>query len=124
MFWTVPIPANSVTVHLDDGEARMTIQDLAIPDYFDIPNALFRFEDPVSEPARVSFDVQWSGPVTGVSKVNDPEVGYAGKVITNQATMAWRARNASGFKFVSHLSPTTSEFSQLWHMRNGIFYEA
>ena len=42
----MPIPPNAVSVHLDDGEARMTVQDMAIPDYFSIPNALFRFEDP------------------------------------------------------------------------------
>ena len=101
----------------------MTVANMAIPDFFDIPNALFRFEDPVSEDAVVSFDVHWSGPVTDVAKVDDPDVGYAGKVITNQATMQWRAKNAGGFKFVSHTSPTTSAFSQLWHMRNGIFYE-
>jgi hypothetical protein len=113
-----------VSVHLDDGEARMTVQDLPITDFFDIPNAFFRFEDPVSEPATVSFDIHWGGPVTDVSKVNDPDVGYAGKFLLNQATMQWRARNAGGFRYVSHPSPTTSVFSQLGHMRNGIFYEA
>ena len=57
--------------------------------------------------------------MTSVSKVNDPDVGYAGKVVENQATMQWRAKNAGGFKFVSHTSPTTSAFSQLWRMRKG-----
>jgi hypothetical protein len=112
-----------VSVNLGDGTARMTVQNMPITDFFDIPNALFRFEDPVSEPATCSFDIHWSGPVTDVSHVNDSAVGFAGKFILNQATMSWRAQNAGGFRYVSHLSPTTSAFAQLGHMRNGVFYD-
>jgi len=122
VFWTVAIPQNAVSVHLDDGEAQMTMQNMPITDYFDIPNSLFRFEDPVSEPATCSFDIHWGGPITDVSKIDDPDQGYAGKFVTGKVDMTWRAKNASGFKFVSHPSPTESFFAQLGHMRNGIFY--
>lgn len=101
----------------------MIVQDMPITDYFDIPNALFRFEDPVSEPATCSFAIQWTGPITDVSHVDDSEVGFAGKFILNRATMAWSASNAGGFRFKSHKKHTTSAFAQLGRMRNGVFYE-
>ena len=63
LFWTVPILGVGPVV-LGRGAARMSATDLALQDFFDIPNALFRFETPVSVGATCSFDVHWSGPVT------------------------------------------------------------
>ena len=38
----------------------MRANDLAMEDYFDIPNALFRFEVPVPVGAIASFDINWT----------------------------------------------------------------
>ena len=40
----MPLQApDGVTVNFGGGKAEMTATDLAVEDYFDIPNALFRF---------------------------------------------------------------------------------
>lgn len=95
--------------------------DLQLLDYFDIPNALFRFETPVAVDASCSFDVRWSGPVTDRSPVTSP-AGSAGKLVLSQATMTWSARNAQGFRFQSDPAGTTSVFAQLGHVSNGVFF--
>ena len=101
----------------------MTATKLAVLDFFNIPNALFRFEDPVSTPATVSFDITWSGPVTDRSPVSTPP-GSAGMLVMSEATMTWSASNDLGFSFTSDPSPTTSVFAQLGRVRNGKFNPA
>jgi hypothetical protein len=104
------------------GKARMVVNNLNLLDFFNIPNALFRFLDPPSEPATCSFDIQWSPPVSRRSQVNDPAVGFAANFVYSQATMQWSASRADGSTFVSNPSGTTSAFAQLGQMRNGVFY--
>jgi hypothetical protein len=121
LFWTVPF-VDGVDVQMGAGKASMKATNLALSDFFNIPNALFRFQTPVSTPAVCSFDIQWSGPVTDRSNVDDPAVGFAGEFLLNQATMTWSAVRDDGFRFVSDPSPTTSAFAQLGQMRNGVFF--
>jgi hypothetical protein len=109
-----------VTVNFGAGKAQMTASDLAVYDFFDIPNALLRFENPVSVPATCSFDISWSGPVTDRSPVTAP-AGSAGELVMCQATMQWSAHSASGFSFVSDPHGTTSVFAQLGRVTNGVF---
>jgi hypothetical protein len=94
--------------------------NLAVQDFFNIPNALFRFQDPVSVAATCSFDIRWSGPVTNRSAVSSPQ-GSSGKLVMSQATMTWSATNGLGFSFQSNPSGTTSAFAQLGHVRSGVF---
>jgi hypothetical protein len=98
----------------------MSMTDLALQDYFNIPNALFRFMDPPSVPATCSFDITWSGPVTSRGSVTGPP-GSSGQLVMSEATMTWSATNDDGFKFESNPSGTTSAFAQLGHVRNGVF---
>ena len=105
------------------GKAFMTVANLQLFDFFNIPNGLFRFLSPVSVEAICSFDIRWSGPATDRSHVSDPTVGFAGEFVLSQATMTWSATNANGFSFVSDPSGTTSVFAQLGHMRNGVFFD-
>ena len=100
----------------------MTASNLALEDYFNIPNALFRFQDPVEVDAAVSFDISWSGPITDRSSVDDAGNGFSGDFLLNQATMTWSASNADGFSFTSDPSGTSSVFAQLGHMQNGVFF--
>ena len=125
MFWTVPLrhedeDDDGVTVDLADGEARMRATDLHVRDFFNIPNALFRFQSPASVRATVSFDIRWLGPATGRSAVTSPP-GSSGRLLMSPATMRWSAQNAQGFSFKSDPSGTTSVFGQLGRVRNGIF---
>jgi hypothetical protein len=110
-----------VTVNFGAGKAQMMASDLSVIDYFDIPNALLRFEDPVSSPATCSFDIIWSGPVTNRSPVSGPS-GSTGQLVMCDATMQWSASNATGFHFETDpKAPTTSVFAQLGKVMNGKF---
>lgn len=131
LFWTVPLGYSregdegqdgGVSVDLDDGRARMRATDLHVRDFFNIPNALFRFQKPASVAATVSFDIRWLGPATGRSAVTSPP-GSSGQLFMSPVTMRWSAANGSGFRFKSSASGTTSFFGQLGKVRNGIFSE-
>jgi len=122
LFWTVAIPPDAVSIELGAGRARYAMTDMAMPDYFNIPNAIFRFQDPVSVESSCTFDIRWSGPVTDRSDVSDPDVGFEGQFLLNQATMTWSAHSADGFSFVSNPTPTTSAFAMIGRERNGIFF--
>lgn len=118
------MPEDSVDVQFGAGKGSMRGSNLSAPDFFNIPNALFRFMSPASVPATCSFDIEWSGPVTDRSQVNDPTVGFAGEFVLSQATMTWSAATTDrSFSFVSNPADTVSAFAQLGHMRNGMFYE-
>jgi len=118
LFWTVPNPTLG-PIELGRGKASMSMANLALEDYFDIPNALFRFEVPESTDASCSFDVKWTGPVTSTGPVNTP--GSTGELSLTSATMTWSASNSLGFRFVSNPSGTTSAFAQLGRVQNGVF---
>ena len=85
LFWTVPLQSGrehegqgGVRVDLDNGKARMTAKNLRVMDFFNIPNALFRFQSPASVRATVSFDIRWLGPATGRSRSPARRVPPAG----------------------------------------------
>jgi hypothetical protein len=120
LFWTLPLRDDGVTVDLDDGTARMTAENLQLRDFFNIPNALLRFQHPTSFGATASVDIQWIGPATGGSPVTKPP-GSSGRVFSSPVTITWSAQNSSGFRFESNPSGTTSFFGQLGEVRNGIF---
>jgi hypothetical protein len=108
-------------VNFGAGKAEMTATDVPMLDFFTIPNALFRFLDPVSVPATCSFDITWSGPITDRSPVTGP-AGSSGELITCQATMQWSASNSQGFHFVSEpKAPTKTILGQLGKVTNGVF---
>ena len=98
----------------------MKAENLHVRDFFNIPNALFRFQKPPSVRATVSFDIRWLGPATGRSPVTSPP-GSSGQLLMSPVTMRWSAKNALGFRFKSNRSGTTSFFGQLGRVRNGIF---
>jgi hypothetical protein len=118
LFWTVPNPTLS-PIELGRGRASMSMANLALKDYFDIPNALFRFEFPVYVDANCSFDVEWTGPVTSSGPVNTP--GSTGELRMTKAKMTWSATNSLGFRYLSNPSGTTSAFAQLGRVQNGVF---
>jgi len=120
LFWTVPLQHHGVQADLEDGKARMRTDNLRVRDFFNIPNALFHTQHPVSVAATVSFDIRWKGPATSPSRVTSP-AGSSGQLVMSPVTMRWSASNATGFRFRSNPSGTTSFFGQLGHVRNGIF---
>ena len=123
LFWTIPLPASDVEIQMGAGRASMTASNLAIRDFFNIPNALFHLQTPASVPATVTFDITWHGPVTNRVQVNDPTTGFAAELFRNQATSTWSGHNGAGFSFVSNPS-TTSVFAEVGHLSNGAFFTA
>lgn len=116
------MPPDAVSVNLGAGRARFAMTDMPMPDYFNIPNAIFRFQDPVSVASTCTFDIRWSGPVTERSSLSDADIGFEGEFLLNQATMTWSARSEDGFSFVSNPTPTTSAFAVIGRERNGVFF--
>jgi hypothetical protein len=104
-------------VNFGAGKAHMTATDLAVGDYFFIPNGVLHFEEP--DPGACSFDISWSGPVTDRSPVSETS-GSSGDLVMCEATMQWSAHTASGFSFETD-PETTSVFAQLGKVRNGVF---
>ena len=102
------------------GKAHMSATNLALFDFFNIPNALFRLTSPASVPATCGFDIRWSGPVTSRGPVTSPS-GSTGELVMCKANMTWSASNALGFKFQSDPANTTSAFAQLGRVSNGVF---
>ena len=114
----MPLAANP-PVKLGNGTAHMSATDLKLFDFFNIPNALLRFQTPVSVDATCSFDVEWNGPVTSREPVTTP--GSSGELRNCQATMTWSASNAIGFSYVSDPGGITSAFAELGRIKNGVF---
>jgi len=120
LFWTLPISPVG-PVELGTGTAHMSATDLAVSDFFNIPNALFHFPGSPPVDAKCSFDIHWNGPVSSRGGVTTP--GSSGELVMSSATMTWSASNSNGFSFVSNPSPTTSVFAQLGRIQNGVFAE-
>jgi hypothetical protein len=87
--------------------------------------------DSADDPAVVSFDVVWSGPITRRVSVSDGTLGndYAGNYVENQLTVTWSGTNlATGFSFTSNPGTFATSFfdggfAELGKERNGIFFD-
>jgi hypothetical protein len=119
LFWTARIEDDAVDVNFGAGAASMDVQNLPAFDYFNIPNGLFHLSAP--DPATVSFDIEWSPPVTDRSHLLEADNQAVGDFVLSQATMTWSAETPS-VKFVSDPNGTTSVFAQLGRMRNGRYF--
>jgi hypothetical protein len=118
VFWTIPVPPESLQVDLLNGTGSFHVVDIAVPDYGKIPNGL---RHGTSSPATVSFDIEWRG-VTGRSRVNNTAGGYTAELVTTGATIAWSARQ-DGFTFTSDPASTSkvTDVTMIGHERNGVY---
>jgi hypothetical protein len=58
LFWT-QTGIHLGGINLEEGTAHMSASHLPERDFFNLPNALFRFQTPVSVEASASFDIHW-----------------------------------------------------------------
>ena len=129
-FWTAAIPDSDVQVHFGAGSAELHVTNLALVDYRNIPTALGPQWQTAFDPATVSFDVVWSGPVTRRVRVAQGTNGnqFAGHYVENQATVTWSGTNhATGFTFTSDpgnfsTSVAGRAFAELGQEGNGSFF--
>ncbi len=126
VFWTLPIPDDSVDIDLKAGEAVLCVEDLPMPDFFNYDNALLnQLLDPPMPgvpPADgvVSFRCQWSGG-TNV-KVRDTTDRFRGTFLADTASCEWVGER-EGLAFVSDSADTSVSVSALIGTeQNGIFF--
>jgi hypothetical protein len=118
LFWTIAIPANSISVNFAAGKASFRVSDIDVEDYHDVVNAL---NDGTSVPGTVSWEIQWSHAM-GRTKIRDAENNFVGDFVQTVAQTAWSGETATA-KFVSDPAATSvNEFSLLAHERNGAFF--
>ena len=121
LFWTVALPAGSVEVHPGNGRASLTASNVAVTDFFTIPNSLLHGALVPPVPATVSFTAHWGGPGQDV-KLRDPVNGFTGDFVQNTASIVWSASSA-GLLYESGAEETSiSVFAEVGHERNGVFF--
>jgi hypothetical protein len=126
LFWTTVVAASSVDVDLAAGTAQLTLADVHLKDYHDIPNALGLVENgPQPVPATLSFAVRWSlsGETVHFDNAGQQFRGdFRVSADPAAAQMEWSAQ-IGGFDFRSApLSTSGSSYAQLGREQNGSFY--
>ena len=105
-------------VDLENATASMSLSDVELGDFFNIPNALMRGK---SVPAVASFHMRWHG-INKRVHLHDKTNHFDARVIEDNANISWSAHE-KGFSFVSASAETsTTVFSELGTERNGVFF--
>jgi hypothetical protein len=122
VFWTMPVPKSSVTIHPGAGDAHFTFSDLAMFDYFTSVNAILRPPGLVPLDATASLEIHWTGTGERLQVCND-QAEFGGLYEHASATIEWSASNAAGYSF----STVNSSEVNITHaftaqVRNGVFH--
>lgn len=119
LFWTIPIPSESVQLALGAGSATYALDDVATKDFGNIVNDL---QHGAFVPATASFRVEWSGK-TNQFQVRDEANGFRGEYVqASAATIEWSSSEATS-EFVSDPAATsTSLVAALGQEHNGVFF--
>jgi len=122
LFWTVPIPNDSVAVDLEDEAATLTLSKFLIDDYGNVGNAITGGKEIGT--AELSLHVRWSGPTERFSFVKpDLPTPFRARGVKTGATMRWSAVETIGgvTKTVSG-KPNSANFGMVAKERNGVFF--
>ncbi len=96
----------------------MSLSDVEIRDFFNIPNALMRGK---SNQANASFQMSWHGVKSRVH-LHDEVNHFDASLIEDSATIQWSAREKD-FQFVSDAAETsTTVFAAIGSEHNGVFF--
>ncbi len=118
LFWTVPIPEDSVGIDLDSGTAEYALHLFKTLDFHDFANDL---EHGPAETATISFNVRWSGKKRSFT-LQDAATGFRGDFIDTSATMEWSVAEEDR-AFVSDEAETSFSVSAvLGREQNGVFF--
>jgi hypothetical protein len=119
LFWTIRLPAESVTIDLPEGEARMRGTDIDFVDFGTLDNAL-RHGD--ADPASASFHVVWGG-AGKAFRLRDKTNRFEGVFREATAVINYTAETESGFRFTSGPAKASQTvFAVIGHERNGVFF--
>ncbi len=118
LFWTVPIPSDSVAINLDAGTAEYALNLVKTLDFHTFENDL---RHGPSDPVTISFNVKWSGKKH--FRVRDAATGFRGEFVEAAAKMSFVGFEQKLFNFVSDEADTSTSVSAvLGEERNGIFF--
>lgn len=98
LFWTIPVDDSFVQVRGKPGTQRFDGQaryhgEVRLSDYQDFFNAVGLEDPPLPVlPAKVHFDVRWSGG-GAAQAIRDDTFGFAGVYVAGPATIRFVARN-------------------------------
>jgi hypothetical protein len=129
LFWTIPLPPDSVDADFEDGRAEMNLRDFEIDDYHDVGTALSGGKEIAT--ARLSLRISWRGITSRQTFVNpSPPSAFANstpfalRMARTGATMRWSAvetLNGTTSRLVGHPS-NTPDFAMIGRERNGVFF--
>jgi len=120
LFWTTLVAPSAINVDDDDSQARLRVQNIAVPDFHDFLNAVS--PDPASVRSHVSFDVRWR-PHGDPVVVRDETFGFAGRFIPSEVTIEFTARNdGAGVMYRSDAANQHTVSGGVGRERNGVFF--
>jgi hypothetical protein len=124
LFWTSCIDPYDVDVNPWNGRATMSVRDLAMPDYFNWPNAAVLGELEGSEPGVVSFHIEWtkSRDRRRFSHGAGTPEQWRATVVLNEARAEWEGETAKAHYVTDLLATSRSLFAEVGHERNGVFF--
>lgn len=111
------IPSHSVRVSPGSGAATWSLSGFRLPDFGNIPNALFG--SPVGS-GVLDMTMTWSGGGE-VTQVRDAAVGFVGKKVTGTSHIEFSVDFGSG-TYTAASQDQVSLVSEVWKERNGIFF--
>ena len=120
LFWTIPIPPHSVTIHPGAGEASLRLANVESKDFGNFCSDAMHGP---SVPATYSFNARWSGVLNRVKVRNDAQ-GFAGHFVITNASLEYAVSVPDkSFEFVSDPASTSINlFAQIGRERNGVFF--
>jgi hypothetical protein len=130
VFWMIPVRHGAVSVDMDGSQARLRVRDMDVFDDHDLANSLTQGlglpNPPIPAvfpvPAKVSFDVEWSG-VLATAQIENASQHFKGSFFSTGATISWSAEQ-TGFRFESDSppDPKANLVSVVGREQNGVFF--
>jgi hypothetical protein len=123
LFWTIPVPHDSVSVSLGSGRASFNLSVETFDDH-DLKSSLTKvFPSGFPQLATVTFAVDWSG-VLDHQHVRNEAMNFEGDFFATGSTIEWSAVNpSSGFQFTSEpANPSNVVGAVIGHERSGVFF--
>ena len=124
LFWTIPVPHDSVTVALGSGQASFKLALETFDDH-DLKSSLTKiFPAGFPQLADITFAVEWSG-ILDHQHVRNEAMNFEGDFFETGSTIEWSAFNpSSGFQFTSEpANPARLVGAVVGRERSGVFFK-
>jgi hypothetical protein len=128
IFWTVPIPNDSVSLDLVGEKAAFNLSDILMPDLHDLLTALWGggAVDGQNKPlhpvfsSTVSLQAQWFNPGP-IGLTRDPVNQFAYMHAQTQASIQWKSVRRD-VMFQNDDGPQQVEYAAIGEESNGVFF--